>query len=123
MSYYVHDVPGRLRVKNPIMKGNQSMAREMEEFLKAMDGIHSVNANVVTGSVVVNYNTGSLNSGQILDSLSKKGHFDPSRVVTGDQYMQQKLSKTGEVIGRALLGIAIEKAFEGTPLALLSIVL
>ncbi len=123
MNYYVHHVPGRLRVKNLHMKGNAAMARRTEEFLNGVPGIHSASVNTVTGSTLVYYDTASVNSSQILATLEKCGHFDCSRAGTVEQYLQQKLTKAGQAVGKALLGMFFEKAFAGTPLALLSVVL
>ena len=123
MSYYVHDVPGRLRVKNPFMKGNETLARELEELLKTLGGVRSVSTNPLTGSIVVNYDPESLDSKAILATLQQNGHFHPALVMDTDQYVQEKVSQTGRFVGKALLGLFIEKAFEGTPLALLSVML
>ena len=41
MSYYVHQVPGRLRIKSPSIKGNQKEAVVVEDLLKRMEGIKS----------------------------------------------------------------------------------
>ncbi len=85
MSYYVHEVPGRLRVKTPSARG--------------------------------------VNSKGILEILEEKGLFDSSQLMTGDQYLHNRMEKTGQVIGKAIFGLVLEKAFEGTPMALLSVLI
>jgi hypothetical protein len=123
MSYYVHHIPGRLRIKTPSLKGNPAKACELEQQLKAIYGAEAVYANALTGSVLINYDTGSVSGDEILDTISKAGHFDPARATTQDWSMEQHLSKAGSVIGRALLGIAIGELFEGSPLALLTAII
>jgi len=123
MDYYVHEVPGRLRVKSPFIKGNTPSTEEIESLVKKLPGIVSVSSNPVTGSVVVNYDSTSISSQEILMMFSREGYFDPSKAVRRDTQLQDKLTPTGRFIGKALLGLLIEMAFEGSPLALLSVII
>jgi hypothetical protein len=59
-------MPGRVRFKTARLKGNASFAREIEEALSPIAGIRAVEANPVTGSVLVHYDLDRLTS---LDSL------------------------------------------------------
>ncbi len=123
MSYYVHHVPGRLRVKTPFIKKDPLVAGQIEKLLTSMPGITSVIANQLTGSVVVNFDSTILDPQRILDVLKLNGYFDPSKAVTSEQYIEEGLSKTSNLVGKALLGFFLEKAFEGSPLALLSVII
>jgi copper chaperone CopZ len=123
MSYYVHDVPGRLRVKTPSARGQAGMVQKIEEMVKAIPGVYAVNVNTTTGSIVLNYDSTAVNSKGILDLLEEKGLFDSSQLMTGDQYLHSRMEKTGQVIGKAIFGLVLEKAFEGTPMALLSVLI
>ncbi len=107
MGHYLHIVPGRVRVKIPLIKGNDSRSREVERLLESIQGITSVSAYSLTGSVVVHYQDDEVKSGEILDVLKKNGYFDDSRVVTTDQYIQSAVAKAGQSIGKALFGLAI----------------
>lgn len=51
----VHFVPGRIRIKSDQVKGNESLAREIEAKLAGIDGIHQVSVSPVTGSIVVHF--------------------------------------------------------------------
>jgi hypothetical protein len=51
----VHFLPGRVRVKLPRLKGNASLAGEVERTLTALEGIHHVETSTTTGSVLVLY--------------------------------------------------------------------
>ena len=120
MSYYLHVVPGRVRVKIPVIKGDERKAQEVENLLKGLRGIDSVSAYSLTGSVIVNYQRDALDSEVILNVLKQQGYFDDSKIVTSDQYIQNAVSKAGQSIGKVLFGLAIEKAFEGSGLSFLS---
>jgi hypothetical protein len=56
MAYYLHHVPGRLRVKTPFIKGSEERALEVQNFLQRLGGIESISANTVTGSLTIYYN-------------------------------------------------------------------
>jgi hypothetical protein len=51
----VHYLPGRVRVKLPRLKGNASLAGEVERALAALQGIDHVETSTTTGSVLVLY--------------------------------------------------------------------
>src|SRR5437667_723137 len=51
----VHFLPGRVRVKLPGLKGNASLAGEVERTLTALQGIRHVETSTTTGSVLVLY--------------------------------------------------------------------
>jgi len=51
----VHFLPGRVRVKLPRLKGNASLAGEVERTLTALQGIRHVETSTMTGSVLVLY--------------------------------------------------------------------
>jgi len=50
-----HFLPGRVRVKLPRLKGNASLAGEIERTLTALQGIRHVETSTTTGSVLVLY--------------------------------------------------------------------
>jgi len=123
MGYYVHDVPGRLRVKIPLAKKRPDTAQQIENLLKAIEGIDSTATNTTTGSVVINYNRKTLTSDRILSALNQNGWFDHSNVTKQDDVLQETVSKVGSVVSRALVGLVLEKTFEGSMLSLLTVLI
>ena len=123
MGYYLHDIPGRLRVRIPLAKGRPDTAEEIEELLKAIEGIDSAATNTTTGSVVINYNSKTLTSDKILSALNQNGWFDRSKEATHDDVLQETVSKVGSVVSRALVGLVLEKSFEGSMLSLLAVLI
>jgi copper chaperone CopZ len=123
MSYYIHDIPGRLRVKTPAIKGNGNAAEEVQRLLNVIEGIDSTSVNTTTGSVVINYDAKAVQSGKILDTLKDSGYLDPSKTVTNDDYFEAAVSKVGGVVSKALIGLLLEKTFEGSALSLLTVLI
>jgi hypothetical protein len=71
----VHAMPGRVRIKISRLKGNVVAARELQDRLSEVRGVQRVEANPVTGSVLVLYDPEELDP---LDSLiSMGGTFAP----------------------------------------------
>ncbi len=52
----VHHVPGRMRVKLPRSKRTPYVLREIRQFVSGLGGVHRVEINAVTGSILVYYN-------------------------------------------------------------------
>jgi copper chaperone CopZ len=120
MDYYVHHVPGRLRVKIPDLKSSPERVDTIQEILGEVNGVGRVSVNPVTGSVLVMYESDLVDSEEILKALQDHGHFDQSRVVSSQDHDSHAFSKTGEVIGKALFGWAVGKALENTGLSFLT---
>ncbi|HEX8949887.1 MAG TPA: cation transporter [Dissulfurispiraceae bacterium] len=120
MSYYIHNVPGRLRLKSPAVKRNKNSADALKMALSTMQGIATVDINLTTGSILVNYNPGMLDYRDIVSLLQRKGYFDTSRAITNDQYIRGAVSKAGQVVGKAVFGSVVEAALEGSALSFLA---
>jgi hypothetical protein len=123
MSCYLHHVPGRIRIKTPFLKGSAAKALEIEKKLESVYGVRSAHANALTGSLLIRYEQSVITAKEILNGASREGYFDPAAALNFQNYMEVRLSKTGEAIGRAILSMAIGKGLEGSPLALLSAII
>ncbi len=123
MSYYMHNIPGRLRVKSPLLKRNDAAADKLKMALSSIQGIAAVDFNPTTGSLLINYNHRTTNHDDIISLLERKRYFDRKKAMSNDGYFHKAAEKTGHVIGKAALGMAIEKAFEGSALSLLGLLI
>ena len=123
MSYYMHNVPGRLRVKSPLLKRNPAAADDVRKALSSIQGVATVDFNLVTGSLLVNYNHKTTRHVDIIGLLERRGYFDRRRAETNEGYIHAAAEKTGRFVGKAALGMAIEKAFEGSALSLISLLI
>jgi len=123
MSYYLHDVPGRLRIKTPLIKGNENLAKHVERFLEQINGVKAITTNPLTGSIVMTYDEKRLTSKMLIETLKTRGIFDPAKAMTNDQYIHSNASKASQIVYKAVVGAFVEKAFEGSALSLLSVLL
>jgi copper chaperone CopZ len=123
MSYYVHDTPGRLRVKSPAVKRNQDAADAIRKILSTVNGIATVDINLTTGSILVNYNPKAVQQKDIISLLQRHGYFDASKALNDDQYLQSVASKAGNVVGKAIFSTFVEHALEGSALSLITLLI
>jgi hypothetical protein len=107
----------------PTIKKDLERGEQVKAILKSLRGVGSVALNGVTGSVVVHYDPDRLRARDILDRLKEHGYFDESRAMTNDDYVQSAFSRAGSAVGRVLFGWAVGKAFEGTSLAFLTVLI
>lgn len=123
MSYYLHDVPGRLRIKTPLLKRNEQAAYAVRKALGTIQGVATVDINTITGSLLVNYNPKAVRSGEIVAELTRRGFFDPERAVNNDEYVRGAVTRAGNVFTKALTGSFVDIALEGTGLSFLAILI
>ena len=121
MSYYIHNVPGRLRIKTPLIKKNQSIAEDVQNLLRPLIGISSTSVNLITGSIVINYDHKVITSKEIVNTLNYAGYFDLSKAITNDEYIKTAAASMGQVVVKTLFGTFIESALEGSALSFIAI--
>jgi hypothetical protein len=122
MGYYMHSVPGRLRIKTPQVKGNEEKAKDIESLLFCSRGVEKVSVNALTGSVVVHYDVKAVKDKCLIDLLEQNGYFKADKAITNDEYIHGAASKAGKLVWDAVFGSFVGMALEGTPLSFLSVI-
>jgi len=120
MSYYMHELPGRIRIKIPVLKRNPQEATRLQIFLEEITGVESASINTVTGSVLIRFDEAAINPHEIMHLLTREGYIDLAKLITSRQDSEDGFSRAWALASRALLGLVIGKAFEGSPLTLLT---
>jgi hypothetical protein len=120
MNYYIHNVPGRLRIKIPLIQRNTAKCIDVQDLLMRLDGIRRIQVKELTGSVVINYVPQLIEPQDIIDYLKENDYFDESKTISHDAHIQNAASKAGMKIGRAVFGWAVGKALEGSGLSMLA---
>jgi hypothetical protein len=119
MSYYVHYVPGRIRVRIPVIRENPYKAFEIKNLLD-LKGVEKVEISHLTGSIVVKYNPDMVDSTFLLGALSEKGYFDSRQTITCDDQICKVTRAAAAKAGRFFFGWAVGKALESSGLSLLA---
>ncbi len=71
--YFVHDIPGRLRIKIEYLKNHPERLQEIQTLLN-VSGVLRVRSNPLTGSTVVEYNPDKISSDRLLNILNINGY-------------------------------------------------
>jgi hypothetical protein len=84
----LHAIPGRIRLKLDQVRGNPELAWEVEEHLSRMPGVRSVEANPVTGSVLILFAERQATSEESIRSLATRwptalGALDAGALMNG----------------------------------------
>ena len=123
MNCYVHNVPGRLRIKNPLFK-NSAVHYDVQKALVNMGhGIGTADFNLTTGSLLIHYDPAEIHHQDILNALERAGFYHPEKKVTNDQVIHQATTKAFNVVTKADTGAFIETALQGTGLSFLAILI
>lgn len=98
MEYYIHYVPGRIRIQTPAIHENTIKAVEFEKFIKGLSGVLSVEIHTITGSAAIHFDERKINCEQIIGILEKHGYFHLARAETCDELIEKTAEK---VLGTA----------------------
>lgn len=132
MSHYVHHLPGRLRVKTSIIKRNEKEAARLRDLLTRLDGVRAHEVNLVTGSILITYDTDATDVQTILTFLKNHGYIEGITVLDRHSDLVSKVSskvgsKMGSSMGKAfseaVFGFVVEKALERSAVALIGAIL
>ena len=85
MTDYLHALDGRMRIKISLVKGSPATAEEVTRYLLSSHGIDDVNANPITGNVLILYNARQISQDQILSLLQDAGYLKKSARVPASQ--------------------------------------
>lgn len=118
MSYYIHHVPGRLRIKTARLCRAECQAK-LNKMLGELPGIDSYRHNGKIGSVLIHYDILRLSADDILYHLYKAGCLDSaisahSAPSAGGDLVKQ----AGALFGNALFGTLLRKSVETSVLSL-----
>jgi hypothetical protein len=83
MSHYVHQVPGRVRVRARAFRCNPAKTRALGQELRGLPGVYEVRHNDRNGSLTIQYDPASDAGAKALQMLSDAGCLAVSQGETG----------------------------------------
>ena len=95
--YYIHHVPGRLRIETPYYV-------DASEYAGEISGVTSVNVIAATSAVIINFSPEKVTWQVIIKDLENKGWFKLSEAVTLDECLKADIAKILDI------GLKIEEA-------------
>lgn len=119
MKYYLHHVPGRLRVRIPALRNNGVKIDEVKGLLH-VNGSRNVAVNPLTGSVTVTYDPAIVRAEELLYRLKSAGYFREDQVVTIDSQLRQATDNAARKVCRVAFGWAVGRVLEANGLSLIA---
>jgi copper chaperone CopZ len=120
MAYYLHHVPGRIRVKIPNIKHRPYKADRVREMLQEQSGIDRIHVNLSTGSVVVYYDPEKTSAAQILNLLKYNDLIDEPLTSNTPDDIDRVSSRACEVFGKAIFGWTVGQILNANGLSFLA---
>jgi hypothetical protein len=111
MTDYLHVLDGRMRIKINEVKGSSAAAEEVTRYLLSFHGIDEVNANPITGNVLILYNTKQISQDGILTLLQDAGYLQRTAWVPA--------ARSGEGLVSVLAKAVMETALQSMVMALI----
>jgi hypothetical protein len=74
MNYYMHILPGRIRIRTSVLQKNDPGMDYVQRLLHSIEGVLSVHVNPRIGSVLIHYNQRLISSHLILNQLARSGY-------------------------------------------------
>jgi len=112
LSCDVHEVPGRLRVKIPALRGRPDGDEIVQTLFRGVEGIQTATFNRLTGSIVVRYAPGRIESGLILKILNDHKLLPEKKNAGGGRgpsLTRQIGQYTAKELGRFLMAKTLER--------------
>ena len=117
MNQSIHHVPGRLRIRSTSFRRRSISALSIQDRLLALDGVTHVRLNPDASSITIHYDTARLSRAQLLAVLEHAGCLGAQ--TRSDDFT----AKTGQLLGKALMGAIVKKVAERSALKLVSVLL
>jgi hypothetical protein len=118
MSCYVHNVPGRLRVRTTKLKYSIDYASVLCQELEQIEGVKKIEYNPKAGSLIIFYDVQILSSEDILYQLHKTELLKNCPVSTN----HHSANYVGTILGSALFGTLMKKSIETSVSSLTKII-
>jgi len=106
LSQYIHQVPGRIRVRSSAFRCPSERAGGARDRLEAMDGVREVRLNPRAGSITIHCDPSRLRHSRLLGVLGEVG------CLAGTSRGVGAAERVGELFGKALVGAVMQKAVE-----------
>lgn len=69
MNQYIHHMPGRVRIKNPMFQNNTAVLDQVRKSFESLSGIEYITTNPFSGSIVIHYDKAVIDQEQIQQPL------------------------------------------------------
>jgi len=123
MSYYIHHIAGRIRLKTPVIKNNAEKKETLLNLFECARGINGVSVNTLTGSVIIHYDPDFHSKDSILDILKTHRFIDSHHVISNDNRLERFIELIRKEIRKAIFAMTLEFALEPIGLSFICVLI
>ena len=105
MEYYIHHVPGRIRIRTPFLRDKPQNIDEFTKNMRIINGMQSFKINTTTGSALLIYDEKKTNCEQLIGILEKYGYFNLVKSTTSDELIEHITEKAMGVAGEIIVTV------------------
>jgi hypothetical protein len=117
--FYLHAVPGRLKIKGEEFKKRANLKEKLRSELSVFDGIKDIEHNPNTGSIIIWYDQKALSATTILEHLERAGFLNQKNLLSHEDYLIHTSLNFGKRIGKMLADSLAEPLLGGSSLVFL----
>ncbi|MBZ0258757.1 hypothetical protein K8I31_22015 [bacterium] len=97
-----HQIDGRIRYEIQKLKQNQTLIDELLPELQKIDGVQSCAANAVTGSLLIYFDPGLLQSDLLFSILAHLLQVEDELETTPPSFVEKEIQAVGGALNRAV---------------------
>jgi len=110
MGHYIHDLPGRLRIKVRAIKGREQDGALARAQIEALDGVFSARVSPVTGSILIHYDQQRRSSVSLLSCLEDLGWIGKQGLRVASPAAAQGLQNLSDKVVDKLLESLVQRS-------------
>ncbi len=123
MTYFIHNIPGRLRIKIPTLKHEAGQTDNIRSSFSGMYGIDKVSVNTLTGSIIINYDPAVFAVDQLINILQYNELIDSNQPVVLKKPISKRSTQMGIALGKAAFSWVLGRVLEQSGLGFLAVLI
>ena len=97
-----HVLPGRLRLRAPVLIGQRRAADQLQQSLARVDGIRTVEVNALSGSLLIHFSPDRVKPDMLLGATIRLLGLEKDILRPPRSYLGEEIRQAGEALNRAI---------------------
>ncbi len=97
-----HALPGRLRLRAPVLIGQRAAAEQLQKTLTRLEGVRAVEVSSVTGSLLIAFAPGRVDPGLLVGAAIRLLGLERAVERTPPSYIGEGIRQAGESLNSAI---------------------
>jgi hypothetical protein len=97
-----HVLPGRLRLRAPVLIGQHRAADQLQQSLARVDGIRTAEVNALSGSLLIHFSPDRVKPDMLLGATIRLLGLEKDILRPPRSYLGEEIRQAGEALNRAI---------------------